>query len=31
MGGEISVESAEGKGSVFTLRLPEASASEVKP
>lgn len=31
MGGDISVESAEGKGSVFTLRLPEASASEVKP
>jgi signal transduction histidine kinase len=28
MGGEVSVESAEGKGSVFALRLPKSSSRE---
>lgn len=31
MGGEITVETEEGKGSTFTLRLQQASATEVKP
>ncbi|MBI2384828.1 MAG: PAS domain-containing sensor histidine kinase [Elusimicrobia bacterium] len=31
MGGDVAAESEEGKGSVFTLRLPEAPAPEVKP
>jgi signal transduction histidine kinase len=31
MGGEVAVESKEGQGSVFTLRLTETSAAEARP
>jgi signal transduction histidine kinase len=31
MGGDVIVESEEGKGSVFTLKLPAAVAAEVSP
>ncbi len=31
MGGDVIVDSEEGKGSVFTLKLPAAAAAEVSP
>jgi signal transduction histidine kinase len=31
MGGDVAVESEEGKGSVFTLSLPVPVAAEAKP